>query len=181
MGRSGSLNVTKGILDLASAKNWFISKADLDAYVECGLEVISEIVIKDKATDFESTVLNMALLYSKSAFTSDPLEKLVYMLSALEATLLRNENEPIQQNIAERMALFISNELENRKEIIKNLKNVYGLRSRYLHHGHSSSELGELSKFFFNVWLFHVQLVKNVRNFKDKTEFLNAIDDHKLS
>lgn len=180
MGESGSIDISNGILDRASAKTWYISRSDLDDNVRCGLGIISEIATKDQTTDFESTVLNMALLYSKSAFTSDPLEKLVYMLSALEATLLRNENEPIQQNIAERMALFISNKLEDRKGIIKNLKNVYGLRSRYLHHGHSSSEIGELSKFFFNVWLFYVQLVTNFRTFKDKNEFLNSIDDHKL-
>ncbi len=180
MGESGYVNITNGILDSASAKTWFISKSDLDAYVKAGLGTISEIVAKDKVNGFESTVLNMALLYSKSAFTSDPLEKLVYMLSALEATLLKNENEPIQQNISERMAFFISEKLKERKDIIKNIKNVYGLRSRYLHHGHSSNEIGELSTFFFNVWMFYVQLVTNVRIFKDKSEFLNAIDDHKL-
>jgi hypothetical protein len=180
-GEEGSINITNGILDKASAKNWFISKLDLDYYGKCGLGIISEIVTKDKVTDFESMILNMALLYSKSAFTSDPLEKLVYMLSALEATLLRNENEPIQQNIAERMAFFISDELHDRKKIIKNLKKVYGLRSRYLHHGHSSTELGELSIFFFNVWLFYVKLVTNIRTFEDKNSLLNAIDDHKLS
>lgn len=177
---SGSVNITNGIMDKASAKTWFISKSDLNAFVKCGLGIISGIVVGDKVTDFESTVLNMALLYSKAAFTSDPLEKLVYMLSALEATLLRNENEPIQQNIAERLAFFISDNLEDRKDIIKNLKNVYGFRSRYLHHGHSSSELGELSKFFRNVWMFYVQLVTNARTFKEKNEFLNAIDDQKL-
>lgn len=180
VGEDCPVNVVNGILDKSSSKTWFISKSDLDSYVKCGLGVISSIAEKEKVSDFESAVLNMTFLYSKSAFTSDPLEKLVYMLSALEATLLKNESEPIQQNIAERMALFISNDLQNRKDIIRNLKKVYGFRSRYLHHGHSVSELDELSTFFFNVWLFFVQLVANIRNFKDKDDFINAIDDHKL-
>ena len=177
----GSLNVTNGTLDKASAKDWIITESDLQDYGKCGLGVISKIASKDKPTKFESTILNMAFLYSKVAFTSDPLDKLVYILSALESTLLRSDNEPIQQNIAERIAFFISQEKEERKTIIKNLKYVYGLRSRYLHHGHSTSEIDELSKFFFNVWLFYVKLTANWQTYKDKDEFLNAIDDHKLS
>lgn len=176
----GNFNIQQQLLDCASAKYWYISKTNLEDYFKCGLEIISEIVIKKQISEFESTVLNMALLYSKAAFTSDPLEKLVYMLSALESTLLKNESEPIQQNLAERLAVFISQELAERKAIIKNVKTVYGLRSRYLHHGHSSSDLDELSKFFFHVWLFYVELVARSHIFKSKMEFLDAIDDYKL-
>ncbi len=142
-------NIHKGILDHSTARHWFISKSDLDEYSRCGLGAISALEIQEKRTEFESTVLNMAFLYSKAAFTSDPMEKLVHMLSALESTLLRNESEPIQQNLAERIAIFTAQELSDRKNIIKNIKYVYGLRSRYLHHGHSSSDLEELSTFFF--------------------------------
>lgn len=176
----GAPSIQSEISDYASARHWCISKADLNEYEKCGLGTISDLAIKDKVAEFESTVLSMAFLYSKAAFTSDPLEKLVHMLSALESTLLRDENEPIQQNLAERIAVFTSQELSERKAIIKNIKYVYGLRSKYLHHGHQSSDLDELSTFFLRVWLFYVQLVANARKFKSKAEFLDAIDDHKL-
>lgn len=179
--QDGGLSIQKGILDRASARQWLISKADLAEYSRCGLDVISNIASREQRTEFESTVLNMAFLYSKAAFTSDPMEKLVHMLSALESTLLRNESEPIQQNLAERLAFFTSQELLERKGIIRNVRHVYGLRSRYLHHGHSSSELKELSTFFVRVWIFYVQLVVNSGRFKTKSEFLDAIDDHKLT
>jgi len=173
-------SISSGLLDVGSSQVWGISKEDVKMFNSCGLNLISEIATKTNPTDFESTVLNMAFLYSKAAFTSDPLEKLVYMLSALESTLLRSENEPIQQNIAERLAFFTSNELAERKAIIKNLKSVYGFRSKYLHHGHSSAEIGELTEFFQNVWVFYVNLVKNSGNFDKKITFLDAIDDCKL-
>jgi hypothetical protein len=173
-------SISSGLLDVGSSQIWGISKEEFKILNTFGLSLISEIATKKKPTDFESTVLNMAFLYSKAAFTSDPLEKLVYMLSALESTLLRSENEPIQQNIAERLAFFISSELTERKAIVKNLKSVYGFRSKYLHHGHSSSELGELTIFFKNMWVFYVNLVKNSSRFNKKIEFLDAIDDRKL-
>jgi len=175
-----SLSVSTGILDKGSFKVWHISRLDLDNYAKCGLGIISAIANKKNTTEFESTVLNMSLLYSKCAFTADPLEKLVHVLAALESTLLKNENEPIQQNLAERIAIFTSQKLDERKAIIKNVKTVYGLRSRYLHHGHSVNELHELSQFLFNAWVFYVQLVANSGQFKNKSEFLNAIDDQKL-
>lgn len=177
----GGFIVKNGILDSASSHPWHISKSDLVEMRECGFDIISLLAVKKKPTEFELVVLNMASLYSKAAFTSDPMEKLVHVLSSLESTLLRNENEPIQQNLAERVAFFIAKELVERKEIIKNIKHVYGLRSRYLHHGHTSGDLAEMSKFFFHVWVFYVNLVLNSSRFSSKTAFLNAIDDRKLS
>ena len=112
--------------------------------------------------------------------TSEPLEKLVYTLSALETALLKNENEPIQQNLADRIALFIGDGLEHRKKIVGSVKTVYGIRSKYLHHGNSSSELDELSEFFRYVWVFFVLLLGCTRKYQSKAEFIEAIDDMKL-
>jgi len=179
--QNGELSLHQGILDRASIRNWAISKLDLEKYCQCGLGVISDIANKENRTEFEETVLNMAFLYSKAAFTSDPMEKLVHVLSAVESTLLKNQSEPIQQNLAERLALFTSPELSERKAIIKNIRRVYGLRSKYLHHGHSSSDIVELSKFFTHVWIFYVKLVINSGRFKTKLDFLEEIDDRKLA
>lgn len=178
---NGEFHVTKRILDRASARHWEISKADIHGFRSCGLDTLSSIYLKQNPSDFETAILNMSYLYSKAAFTSEPMAKLVYMLSALESTLLKNENEPIQQNLAERMAIFSAQELEKRKDIVKNVKAVYGLRSKYLHHGHSINELEQLGKFFINVWVFFVSLINNSNRFKTKDDFLAAIDDHKLS
>ncbi len=144
------------------------------------LGVLSDLAVKEKPTEFESLILNTSTLYSKAAFTAEPLEKLVYILSALESTLLKNENEPIQQNLAERLAIFTSQELAERKSIVKAVKSVYGLRSRYLHHGHTSGELEGLSEFLLHVWIFYIKLLGASQSFTNKSGFLEAIDDHKL-
>ena len=142
--------------------------------------ILSDIVVKEKRTEFESLILNTSLLYSKAAFTAEPLEKLVYVLSALESTLLKNESEPIQQNLAERLAIFTSHELVERKAIIKTIRSVYGLRSRYLHHGNTTDELEDISEFLYYVWIFYVKLLGQSQSFNNKKEFLDAIDDRKL-
>jgi hypothetical protein len=46
------------------------------------------------------------------------------MLSALESILLKNSNEPIQQNLSERLAVFTAQELAKRKSIISTPESV---------------------------------------------------------
>ena len=48
------------------------------------LDKISGLLATESLNRFEKAILNSILLYSKSAFTADPIEKIVYMLSALD-------------------------------------------------------------------------------------------------
>ncbi len=86
---SNSLRVTHGVLDQASMRHWHISENDLDEYAKCGLGVLSEIAIKEKPTEFESLILNTSMLYSKAAFTAEPLENWFIYCLLLKALFLR--------------------------------------------------------------------------------------------
>jgi len=176
-----SLQTISRIIDRSSAMPWRLGQRQIIEIRKIALDKISLLLAAESLNGFENAVLNSIFLYSKSAFTADPVEKVVYMLSALESILLKNENEPIQQNLAERIAVFTVQGLEKRKAIIRTIKSAYGVRSRYLHHGHTSSELELVSEFMRCVWGFFIQLVDNIDKFKSKEEFVVAIDDHKLS
>ena len=173
--------MASSILDRSSSTNWRLSQRNINEIREMGLDKISSLLAADSLKDFEKSVLNSVFLYSKSAFTADPVEKIVYMLASLESIMLKNENEPIQQNLAERVAVFTAQELKVRKPIIKTIKSVYGIRSKYLHHGHISSELKLVSDFMIQVRMFFIKLLANVDQFRTQQQFVNAIDDHKLA
>lgn len=173
--------VAQAVVDTRSIETWTISQDELSHYRKCGFEELSDLIKSGGQTDFEKSVLNLAFLYSKSAFTSEPMAKLVYVLSALESILLKNQSEPIQQNLGERLAIFSVAELAKRKNILKNVRTVYELRSRYLHHGHTSSELEEIQTFLTTVWVFFAKILYSRRSFKSKDEFLTSIDDEKFS
>lgn len=168
-------------LDRSSSANWRLSQSNINEIREMGLDKISSLLAADSLKDFEKSVLNSIFLYSKSAFTADPVEKIVYILASLESVMLKNANEPIQQNLAERVAVFTARELKVRKFIIKTIKSVYGIRSKYLHHGHVSSELELVSDFMIQVRMFFIKLLANVDLFRTQEQFVNAIDDHKLA
>ncbi len=160
---------------------WKLTQEDIINIKKWALDNISSLLSTPSPSQFEISVLNSIYLYSKSAFTDEPIEKIVYMLTSLESILLENSTEPIQQNLSERMALFISKELEERKKIIKIIKSIYGIRSGYLHHGNSSSELEDIAKFMEYVWHFFVALIDNADKFSTKKDFLSVIEDLKLS
>lgn len=176
-----AFRMTENILDLASARAWRIDYREIIEMRKSGLDAISGLLLDREPNDFKRAILNALLIYSKSAFTADPIEKVIYILSSLESMLLKNESEPIQQNLAERMAIFTAKELAKRKEIIANIKAIYSVRSRYLHHGHIRSELDTIREFLMTAWVFYVQLLGNVHPFSTRLEFVTAIDDAKLS
>lgn len=179
---NGNLSTTTSkILDTASLKYWRLSTPKICEIRKIGLDNISSLLVTESLKGFQKSVLNAIFLYSKSAFTADPVEKVVHILSSLESILLKNENEPIQQNLSERIAVFTSKELAERKSIIKMIKSIYSVRSRYLHHGHTSSELKLISDFLLKIRLFYMQLLNNIDRFSTQEEFVCAIDDHKLA
>jgi hypothetical protein len=180
VGETGFQMISR-ILDQSAAVYRRLSTEEISYLRIAGLDKISSLLSSDSLKEFEEAVLNSILMYSKSAFTSDPIEKIVYMLSALESIFLKNDNEPIQQNLCERIAMFISKELEERKSIIKTIKAIYGLRSRYLHHGHTLSDMELISIFMKHVWVIFVQLIADVHQFNTRLEFIDALDDHKLA
>ena len=55
-------------------------------------------------------------------------DKLVYILASLESILLKNDSEPIQKNLGERMAFLIGPTVEARKTIIANVVETYARR-----------------------------------------------------
>lgn len=173
--------MTSAVLDTPSFHSWKLAQKDVVELRRIGLDAISSLLKDNDPNDFQKAILNSLILYSKSAFTSDPVEKVIYVLSSLESMLLKNENEPIQQNLAERIAMFTATQLQKRKQIVANIKATYSVRSKYLHHGNRRSELETISEFLLNAWVFYSLLLGNTEKFSSRIEFVSAIDDAKLS
>lgn len=146
-----------------------------------GLDLLSDLLSQQSLSEFQESLLDAITTYSKAALAKGIDDKLIYILVALESLLLKNENEPIQQNISERMAFVIGKGVDERRLIIKNAKATYGLRSRFIHHGQTVDDVKTLEEFMWNAWVCFVQLIKNANRFKSKKELIEAIEDLKLT
>lgn len=152
---------------------------------EHGLKELSALLAKNDRIEFEEELLNAVIQYSKSCLAKDISDKLIYILVALESMLLKDGNEPIQKNIGERMAVLYGQTLEQRKVIIKNVIQTYGLRSSFIHHGKkmSSEHTEVLTEFMINAWETLVRIVQIVTHYSGITrqQFFDLVEEKRLS
>lgn len=146
-----------------------------------GLGTIDRLLNSNSLSAFQNDVLGALMLYSRASLSKDAADKLLYILAALESIFLKNTSEPIQQNLGERMAFLIGKSLDDRKEIVKNVRNVYDLRSAFIHHGASVADYEVLEQFMLKTWYTIIQLISATGRFKSKDDFISKLEERKLS
>jgi hypothetical protein len=157
-----------------------ISKALLNDLKTSGLDLASELVRIPKRNDFQEHLLNALLMYSRASVQDRLSEKLLYILVALESFLSRDETEPIQQNLGERIAFTIGGSLSERKDIIRVTKQAYQLRSRFVHHGAEVDDLKVMKDFMIYAYVFFEKMLRAINLFSTKLQFLDTLEDVKL-
>ncbi|QOX80701.1 hypothetical protein FY034_11325 [Trichlorobacter lovleyi] len=125
--------------------------------------------------------LDAFFIFARCATSKDPADKLVYILVALESLFLRNNTEPIQQNLAERMAFLIENNIESRRKVIRDVRNAYSIRSSFVHHGASIDDFDALEKFMWHAWRAITVIISATKSIKTKEELLDHLDERKLA
>jgi hypothetical protein len=140
-----------------------------------------DIVLKENASDFENTFFNIVSLFSKSISSITFQDKLIYSLVALEVLLLKNETEPIQHSIGIRLAFLNRKNIEDRKKVIKLVKDAYKLRSSYIHHGKIKTQNVLLQELQHLVWQSIINVIRSIDKFKSQSDFVNYIEDLILS
>ena len=174
--RISDRNVAKPIL------HWHLSNDDIRKYTGTfGFDQVNRLLASKNRTKFQETLLDALLLYSRSTREKDLAGKLVYTLVAMESVLLRNDNEPIQQNVGERMAFINANTVEERQRIIRKLKAAYTLRSRFIHHGHTIDQRETVWQFMISAWSLFTTLAKFSQRFETKDELIDHLEAMKLS
>ncbi len=134
--------------------NWHLSDEDVSKNkASFGFDEVSELLTLESRSKFQDVLLDALLLYSRSTREKDLAGKLVYTLVAIESVLLRNDTEPVQQNAGERMAFLIAKSVEKRRAVIRNLREAYTLRSRFIHHGHTIDQLETVKSFMIDAWV----------------------------
>ena len=117
------------------SNDWELSDGAVAEYRQEGLDVLSDLLLKDKLTEFHGDLLQALLIYSQSSTANDVAEKLIYILVAIESMFVMNMQEALQSNIRERMAFFAGTTVDERLAIKDNVTKIYDIRSSFLHHG----------------------------------------------
>jgi hypothetical protein len=159
---------------------WDIDKKALDFICNGESNKFQELLAASTPSLFQLKLITGLSIYSKSVLKRDISDKLIYVLVALESLLLKNETEPIQQNLSDRIALISTRDPTKRKDTVKLVKDIYAIRSKFMHHGQPTYDQVEILKSFFHVaWLTMNSILDNHKNFKSKEEYLERVDDLK--
>lgn len=162
---------------------WRLSKQELAHHRSSGsLDLAARLVSVDGISEFGLRVRSSILTYSRGLTFPDISDRLVYSLSALEGLFLKDASEPIQQNLAERLAFSAYADTNDRIKVVANCKKIYGARSQYIHHGRNAAlPPEELDYFFLNAWAGLQSALRHAFKFKTSNEFFAAIDRLKFS
>lgn len=172
---------SESIVDPESAGTWWLDRRMIAQDIGYWTE-IARVLGTDSPTEFERDVSRAFLLYSRVALTREVTEKLVHLFAALESILLRSESEPIQAALSERLAFVVGEDANERADIARLLKQVYGLRSRFVHHGRDpadTTDLRAIKQLMYFVWKFFFHVVFATRKFKTRIEFLDQLESRK--
>lgn len=160
---------------------WELSDMMVEKLRPEGLDALHALLSLSEQSQFQQELLDALLIYSRNNITREPADKLIAILVALESLLLRNDSEPIQQNIGDRMAFMLGSTVDERLSIIRLVKDVYTMRSRFIHHGESLNDLELLQKFMSYSWILFLRLLQNHSRFKDRLALLDDLDRRKYS
>jgi hypothetical protein len=159
---------------------WILPEDVIREFQDAGLNALSQLLAKDNRSAFERDLLDAILIYSRNSLFDDPANRLIYILAAVESILLRDNNEPIQKNIAERLAFVVGATTDERIVIRNNVTRVYALRSAFLHHGRALAEMEALEVFMQHVWRGFVMLICDMNNFRTKEDLIAALERRKM-
>lgn len=173
-------HISEGILDTGMF-TWRMSRSELDHHMKSGFENYSIFFQSGELTQFQSRVGKSIGTYSEGVGTYNTNNRLIYAMSALEHLFLRNEQEPIQSGVGERIAFLIAQTADERRNVVSNFKKAYALRSKQVHHLSTVDDESTLSQFFINAWIALRRALQLIGKFKTHIDFLDEIDNIKFS
>lgn len=159
---------------------WLISRTDYVELSKGEWSAVAGLLDNNSLNDFGKTVRSSILAFSRALTFPELADRLIFVMSAVEGLLLRDQNESIQQNVGERMAFSIASEPEKRRAIVANLREAYRMRSQYIHHRLSTTDISIIDVAFWNIRAMLSQAVANLNRFQNKSQFIEAIERRKF-
>ena len=150
-----------------------------------GLEIVQAIFSKqeDERTALESSCINAIIWFSRALQDDVPDSRFLKLCVAMESLLLKRDDQPYRQVMAERVAFVLGGNLEGRQKIASDLKKIYDIRSAVSHEGRSRKLrewLGAAEFYAAHVVLRFIHLVQE-QSWTTENDFIEWIDSLKFA
>jgi Apea-like HEPN len=175
-------SIGRGTIEVGPA-GWNVDEAREGPLTAGVLEALHSLALQRTNTELCTDLYGALQLHARHSIATEVAHKLVFVVAAAESFFLRNTSEPIQKNLGERMAFLIGKTIDERRKVIRNVDEFYGLRSRLIHHGREVQEDQKdvVDEFFFNVWFTFILLLRNAHQWRTRDEMFTALENKKLA
>ncbi|GLR98531.1 hypothetical protein GCM10007858_61740 [Bradyrhizobium liaoningense] len=170
----GSFSYKEAIL-APNMPGWRISEGALKG-MRPGLDAVGGLVRPEGLSAFALAIRSSLLLFSTGTTFANPIERLSYSLSSLEALLLRHSAEPADFNVAERMGLLLTQDRAEREAIARNVREAYRLRGRQDISPLLPREMGSVATFVRCAHNVIGTALWNVDRFGTVSDFVNSVE-----
>ncbi len=160
---------------------WRLGNSSIRDIRASHLDLYARICFSEGRTKLEERLVNALTIFSHGVRQKTTEEKLVYIFTSLESLLLRNESEPIQQNVGERFSYIVAHTAESRMETLKVFKYCYSLRSSFIHHSKNDINLKKVETFLQHCHFFYLSMISLTEKFGSPEELLDGINLIKFS
>lgn len=174
---AGTFFQSQGVL-VPNPPYWRISEEAL-RQIRPALDAVGALVLPEGLSAFAQAVRSSLLLFGTGATFSNPMERLTYTLSSLEALLLRHSAEPVEFSLSERLGLLLAQDTARREETARNVREAYRLRARQDISPLAPREMSSVATFLRQSYNAIGIALANVDRFKTVAEFVAAVDIRK--
>ncbi len=160
-----------------------ISKNNFTVLEEIGVFEVSDILRKpyEQLNDFEKTLLRGIHWFADCQTQVKIENEIMNLVTCLEVFFTPDKGDPISNSIAEGTALLLGEDLKERKRLKKRVKELYSLRSKVSHGGHSSILNKDVTDLKFIAMKLLVKMIEWRETFKSRKDLIDWLEDKRLS
>ncbi len=168
------------------ARRWGIdmdlTRGELERLMSDGLGTVDALLRAADRTDLQGRVLDAIALFSAGLLSPAIEHRLIHALVAMESLFLKTNTEPVMGSLAPRVAHVAGKTVEERRAIVSDLRQVYGLRSNFVHHGRpvAPEAIDIVNRAVMHSWVALLSLLGEIR-WKAKEEMIQALDNRMLA
>ena len=170
----GKLSIQEGVMEPSYAP-FVLDERAVRLLYESGFGALQELYNKEPKTEFQQSLVDALIVYARHTRAKNLSDKLMYIFTALDSFLLQDQNESIQQSIAQPIAYTVAITPEKRMEFADLVIRAYGLRSRFIHHAKTIEETDVVQEFVLLVWSFWLKLILIHTKFATRADFAKDI------
>lgn len=178
--RDGSLSELKRQWLHGGLALWKLSAREIARLSETSLANLAFFFDGRTLNDYGEHIRPAFFAYCRAIGQFDSADRLLGTVTALERLLLRNDNEPLQHMVGERLAFLTTQKRADRLQTVSDYKAAYGMRSRAVHHLRGINDEEAADRLFRHAFLAFHQTVVGLSIFATHAAFLDSIDHIKF-